>query len=335
MTTSLKPRQAFDTNGKRWRDPQWKTLPPRLFGFVACFTQLVPCKDIRQKFLMEDLLHDIDDGATVWCINVFGSRCWVFMLLARLNHVETSILVPLKHILPQKFTNQLLTMRKIDQLPRSTEASVPPDNQDDDAPTSDEPEDPLDHDHQPGYSTGPDSGDNDDQENIIPDIQITLDNHLMMLWICQGEFKTRGNTRYKFPINSAFKSWCSTWRYADPGQDDDHSQGPDPASEPSGALSKAKPEVIIKRPKVQLPGNFQPISVPVPKDDFDEEDAGPSHDRWSFDSMSTTTPASFVPGEHAQPAQQKPPQGTPEIFHHKKMMMKRNHTMTEEETAQL
>jgi len=128
------------------------------------------------------------------------------MLLARLNHVETSILVPLKHILPQKFTNQLLTMRKIDQLPRSTEASVPPDNQDDDAPTSDEPEDPLDHDHQPGYSTGPDSGDNDDQENIIPDIQITLDNHLMMLWICQGEFKTRGNTRYKFPINSAFKS---------------------------------------------------------------------------------------------------------------------------------
>ena len=50
--------------------------------------------------------------------------------------------------------------------------------------------------------------------------------------------------------------------------------------------------------------------------------------------MSTTTPASCVPGEHAQPAQQKPPQGTPEIFHHKKMMMKRNHTMTEEVDAE-
>ena len=40
--------------------------------------------------------------------------------------METSIQVPLKHILPQKFTTQLLvqTLRKIDQLPVSTEASV-------------------------------------------------------------------------------------------------------------------------------------------------------------------------------------------------------------------
>ena len=42
-------------------------------------------------------------------------------LLQDLHHVETSIPVPLKHILPQRFTTQLLvqTLRKIDQLPRS------------------------------------------------------------------------------------------------------------------------------------------------------------------------------------------------------------------------
>ena len=40
--------------------------------------------------------------------------------LQDLHHVETSIPAPLKHILPQRFTAQLLiqTLRKIDQLPR-------------------------------------------------------------------------------------------------------------------------------------------------------------------------------------------------------------------------
>ena len=35
--------------------------------------------------------------------------------------------------------------------------------------------------------------------------------------------------------------------------------------------------MIIKRPKVQLPGHVQPISVPTQKP-HDEEDEGPSHD---------------------------------------------------------
>ena len=53
-----------------------------------------------------------------------GAEC--SCLLQDLHHVETSIPVPLKHILPQRFTTQLLvqTLRKIDQLPRSTEARV-------------------------------------------------------------------------------------------------------------------------------------------------------------------------------------------------------------------
>ena len=43
-----------------------------------------------------------------------------------IHHAETSIPVSLKHILPQRFTTQLpvQTLRKIDQLPRSTEASA-------------------------------------------------------------------------------------------------------------------------------------------------------------------------------------------------------------------
>ena len=47
-------------------------------------------------------------------------------MLQDLHHVETSFPLPLKHLLPQKFTTQLRIqrLRKIDQLPRSTEASV-------------------------------------------------------------------------------------------------------------------------------------------------------------------------------------------------------------------
>ena len=78
---------------------------------------------------------------------------------------------------------------------------------------------------------------------------------------------------------------------ADPGQDDDLSPGPDPTSGPiriqrkqrqisidsTDALPKAKAKVIIKRPKVQLPGHVKPISVPTQKHD-DEGDEGHSHD---------------------------------------------------------
>jgi len=53
-----------------------------------------------------------------------GAEC--SCLLQDLHHVETSIPVSLRHILPQKFTTQLLiqALRKVGQLPRSTEASV-------------------------------------------------------------------------------------------------------------------------------------------------------------------------------------------------------------------
>ena len=75
---------------------------------------------------MEDLLSHYDDGALCGAPAFLDPGVGCSCLLQDLHHVETSIPVPLKHILPQKFTTQLLiqTLRKIDQLRRSTEASV-------------------------------------------------------------------------------------------------------------------------------------------------------------------------------------------------------------------
>eukprot|EP00435_Cladocopium_sp_Y103_P055023 s2970_g18.t1 len=120
------PKYAINSDGKLWDDPQWKVLPSRLCSLVAFFTQLVSLKGMRQNFLVEDLLEHFDDG-TLCGASMFldrGAEC--SCLLQDMQHVITTLPVPLKHILPQKFTAPLLvhTLRKIDQLPMSTEASV-------------------------------------------------------------------------------------------------------------------------------------------------------------------------------------------------------------------
>ena len=122
----LEPQHAFSREGKLWNDPQWKVLPSYLCWFIAQFTQLVPLRDMRQYFLFEDLLEHFDDGALCGTSMFLDREPECSCLLQHLHHVETSIPVPLKHILPQRFTTQLFvqTLRKIDQLPRSTEASV-------------------------------------------------------------------------------------------------------------------------------------------------------------------------------------------------------------------
>eukprot|EP00439_Symbiodinium_sp_Y106_P036560 s6218_g4.t1 len=122
----LEPQHAFRREGKLWNDPQWKVLPSYLCSFIAQFTQLVPLRDMRQYFLFEDLLEHFDDGALCGTAMFLDREPECSCLLQDLHHVETSIPVPLKHILPQRFTTQLLvqTLRKIDQLPRSTEANV-------------------------------------------------------------------------------------------------------------------------------------------------------------------------------------------------------------------
>jgi len=416
---------------------------------------------MRQNFLLEDLLDHYDDGALCGTSMFLdrGSEC--SCLLQGLHHVETSIPVPLKHILPQ---TQLLiqALRKIDQLPRSTKASVreqtdpriielipglqdirkktlpqmyfedcsvfrgtygrvnplfqhpedavlliwkpggydhvyfmfvsqlhsyheqfhihdwsmivfsrertgaikrrgvdpltqgstppndddpihpdqhgdvPPnddddDDDDDDMLSGDEPEDPLDDDHQPDCNTGPDPDDttDDDQEYIFPDeYGPPPDDDLDMPGI-QDSGETHNPSSPSTPFSNPD---VPIEEFADPGQDDDPSPGPDPTSEPirvqrkqrqistdsTYALSKAKAKVTIKRPKVQLPGHAKPISVPTQKHD-DEEDDGRSHNpnAPSLNDHSiplpTTTPTSFVPSDHAQPAQQQSSQGTPEL----------------------
>ena len=81
---------------------------------------------MRQNFLFEDLLDHNDDGALCGTSMFLDRGAECSCLLQDLHHVETSTPAPLKHILPERFATQLLiqTLRKIDQLPRSTEASV-------------------------------------------------------------------------------------------------------------------------------------------------------------------------------------------------------------------
>ena len=114
----VETKYAFNRERKLWTDPQWKILPLCLRSFIAHFAQLVPWKDMRQNFLMEDLLSHYDDGALSGASMYLdrGAEC-TCLLQEDLHHVETSVPVPLKHILPQKFTTQLLiqTLRKIDR----------------------------------------------------------------------------------------------------------------------------------------------------------------------------------------------------------------------------
>ena len=81
---------------------------------------------MRQNFLFEDLLNHYDDGALCGASMFLDRGAECSCLLQDLHHVETCIPVPLKHMLPQRFTAQLLihTLRKTDQLPRSTEAHL-------------------------------------------------------------------------------------------------------------------------------------------------------------------------------------------------------------------
>ena len=58
----LDPEYGLSNEGKLWTDPQWKVLPSRFCSFLALFTGLVPRRDMRQNFLVEDVLEHFDDG---------------------------------------------------------------------------------------------------------------------------------------------------------------------------------------------------------------------------------------------------------------------------------
>ena len=122
----IQSRYTFKSGGKPWTDPHWKRLPSRLCSYVARFTRQHTWIDGRQLHLIEDLLHEFDDGALCGASLMLDHGVECSCLLQEFHNAENSFPVPLKHILPQRFTTPLLvqTLRKVDQLPRSTEASV-------------------------------------------------------------------------------------------------------------------------------------------------------------------------------------------------------------------
>ena len=77
--------------------------------------------------------------------------------------------------------------------------------------------------------------------------------------------------------------------------------------------------MIIKKPKIHLPGHVQPISVPSVKPVEDLQDDADYHDPQASCSndpsipLPTTTPTSFMPGDFSQPDQNPSTQGTPEM----------------------
>ena len=71
---------------------------------------------MTQNFLVEDLLEHFDDGVLCGASMVLDRGAECSCLLQDLHHVETSIPVPLKHILSQKFTTQLLNCPGVQRL---------------------------------------------------------------------------------------------------------------------------------------------------------------------------------------------------------------------------
>ena len=122
----IPPEYAFRTGRKPWSDPQWKQLPSRLCAFVITFMFGYRSQDYRQCPLVEDLLQDFDDGALCGASLLLDRGAQCSCLLQDVMKHESSLPVPLKKIVPQKFTTPWLvqTLRKIDQLPQSTEANV-------------------------------------------------------------------------------------------------------------------------------------------------------------------------------------------------------------------
>eukprot|EP00435_Cladocopium_sp_Y103_P055909 s3094_g18.t1 len=209
-----------------------------------------------------------------------------------------------------------------DPMHPDTHGDVPPDEPDENMPE----DDPLDDDNQPDYPTGQDPDDDDpNEEYIIPDDHGPPPEDDMDM---PGVAQDSGETPDQWFPPQPFSNPDVPIEEITAPDDDDPSPGNDPTSEPirvfavdsSDALPKAKAKVTIKRPKVQLPGHVQPIEVPVPKDDFSEEDDQPSHDPQASSSsdpsipLPTTTPTSFMPGEYAQQEPQQNSQGTEELI---------------------
>ena len=92
---------------RSWNDPRWKKLPAR---FIAALMRGFPdlprsyVTDKRPELLLEDILDDFDNGLVCGTCKHHGRYGDHALLLRDLDTMNVDIPVPLRHILPQKFS---------------------------------------------------------------------------------------------------------------------------------------------------------------------------------------------------------------------------------------
>ena len=96
--------QATRSN-QYFKDPDWKKFP---FSFLVEMNRFLPyseTSDKRQSFLIEDLLENFDSGSLCGTALLLEREAHQSILLNSVRTEETTeIPVPLRHILPQRFT---------------------------------------------------------------------------------------------------------------------------------------------------------------------------------------------------------------------------------------
>ena len=122
-------KKKFFSHEACWNDPHWKALPARFLAGLIRATPEVSrsyVADKRQEFLLEDILEDFDQGLLCGTCMHHDRYDEHSLLLRDLDVRNDDIPVPLRHILPQKFSTPSLvsTLRMIEALPLGTEVSV-------------------------------------------------------------------------------------------------------------------------------------------------------------------------------------------------------------------
>ena len=122
-------KKKFFSHEACWKDPYWKALPARFLAGLIRATPEVSrsyVADKRQEFLLEDILEDFDQGLLCGTCMHHDRYDEHSLLLRDLDVRNDDIPVPLRHILPQKFSTPSLvsTLRMIEALPLGTEVRV-------------------------------------------------------------------------------------------------------------------------------------------------------------------------------------------------------------------
>ena len=118
--------QATRSN-QYFKDADWKKFPFSCLVEMNRFLPYSETSDTRQSFLIEDLLENFDSGSLCGTALLLEREAHQSILLNSVRTEETTeIPVPLRHILPQRFTTTELirTLRQVDALPQRSEFDV-------------------------------------------------------------------------------------------------------------------------------------------------------------------------------------------------------------------